>query len=324
LPLTDEQFAAWVAERTQAVEERLRTAVHTPYAFAETVARYLIDAGGKMYRPALAIAAAGLGTPADRDDAGLTDAATVVELTHVASLYHDDVMDEADRRRGLPSVHVRWDNSVAILTGDFMLAQASLLGARLGEAFMTSQAGTLSRLVQGQIAELRGPEPGADPVAHHLAVVANKTAALIAAAARYGGMFAGLGSDAVAALAAYGQALGMAFQLADDLMDIASEDSGKACGTDLREGVPTLATLLVRDHPRPADGRLVELLSAPVSEADLPEALGLLRVHPALDEARAEIRRWAGEAATYLTDFADGPAKRTLTELAEQAVGRTA
>ncbi|MCL2470604.1 MAG: polyprenyl synthetase family protein [Propionibacteriaceae bacterium] len=324
LSLTDEAFAQWIAEHNERVGVRLKETLRTPYSFVEEVATYLIDAGGKLFRPSLVFAAGGLGLESGSvDEEGLISAAVVVELTHVASLYHDDVMDEAALRRGGPTAHRKWGNSVAIMVGDFMLAQASLVGAKLGEEFMTYQAKTLSRLVQGQIGEMKGPEPDVDDLTHHLAVVSNKTAALIAAAARYGATFAGLPGDQVEALTQYGERLGMAFQLADDLLDILSDESGKQAGTDLREGVPTVATLLVQRQQRDEDARLLELLARPVAEADLPEALDLLRVHPAVAEARAHVKRWADEAATYLSGLDDGPAVRALRTLCEQAIVRS-
>ena len=324
MPLTDEEFADWIAELTQRVQSRLVRTVHTPYFFVEEVARHLLDAGGKLFRPSLVFAAGGLGLEAGTvDEESLIDAAVVVELTHVASLYHDDVMDEAEMRRGGPTAHMKWGNSVAIMAGDFMLAQASLVGAPLGIEFMTYQAGTLSRLVQGQIGELRGPEQGTDALTHHLTVISNKTAALIAASVRYGGMFASLPPSQVEALTAYGENLGMAFQLADDLLDICSPSSGKTLGTDLREGVPTLTTLLIRARPRDEDSRLLELISGPVSEADLPEALSLVQSHPAVDEARTQIRQWADQALAHIADFPDVAATRALRALCDQAVQRT-
>jgi heptaprenyl diphosphate synthase len=257
------------------------------------------------------------------NESALIDSAVAVELTHVASLYHDDVMDEAPRRRGAPSANVRWGNSVAIMVGDFLLATASLVGSSLGEAFVAHQSRTLARLVQGQIAELRGPLDGADPVTHHLSVLSDKTASLIAASARYGGMVAGLPDDQIEELTAFGESLGMAFQLADDLIDILSDDSGKTKGTDLREGVLTLAPLMVITENRPEDGRLVALLSGPVSEEDVPEALALLRVHPALDKVRHHIAEHTRLACSHLEVFPDSPAKRALITLADQAVYRT-
>lgn len=319
--VTEEQFDQWVVQCNAEVQTCLEDCLRTEDGFVEMVARHLVDAGGKRYRPGLTIAAAGLGPKVDQER--LIRAATMVELTHVASLYHDDVMDEAEMRRGKPSAHVMWGNSVAILVGDFMLARASILGASLGEDCIAYQAHTLARLVQGQIAESRDPDPGMDPIAHHLSVVSGKTAALIATAVRFGAIFGGLGASEVEALTAFGEELGMAFQLADDLMDLLSEESGKPLGTDLREGVPTLTTLLIQDHPRDQDARLIELLSAPVADADIPEALALIRAHPVLDQARAMIRTIADQALAHLEIFSDSPAKRALATLCTQAADRT-
>jgi heptaprenyl diphosphate synthase len=323
--MTDEEFSDWVSSQLVTVESRLRESVHTPYAFVEEAASYLMELGGKRFRPGLVLAASGLAAASgDRDENAVISAAVVVELTHVASLYHDDVMDEAELRRGAPTAHKRWSNSVAIMVGDFLLAQASQIGALLGQDFMVFQAQTLARLVQGQIGEMRAPATPAEAINHHLDVVSNKTAALIAASARFGGMFAGLDDDRIEALTQYGERLGVAFQLADDVLDIISDRSGKQPGTDLREGVPTLVPLLVREHARSQDERLIELLAAPVTEPDIPEALRLLRAHPALDEARSQIRAWASEAVELLAPFPDSAAKRALTLLCEQAVVRTA
>lgn len=322
--MTEEEFAGWVNETLGEVGDRLRVSVETAYGFAQDAARYLMDAGGKRLRPGLVIAAAGLGLDSGRLDVErMLRAAVMVELTHVASLYHDDVMDEAELRRGQPTAHVRWGNCLAILVGDYMLAQASLAGAYLGQDFMVYQSQTLAALVQGQMAELRGPDPGVDPLEHHLFVVEGKTAALFAASARYGGLAAGVSPDDVEALTRYGHDLGMAFQLADDLLDIVSEESGKSPGTDLREGVPTLAPLLVQEWNRPEDARLLELLSGPVAEANIPEALALLRVHPAVDEARTQIRTWSSKASEALKSLPDTAATRSLQTLCEQAVVRT-
>jgi heptaprenyl diphosphate synthase len=168
----------------------------------------------------------------------------VVELTHLATLYHDDVMDEAPVRRGAPSVNARWDNSIAILAGDFLFARAADLAADLGPEAVRVQARTFSRLVHGQIAETVGPRDS-DPIEHYLRVITDKTGSLIGTSARFGAMFSGAPQPVVDALAQYADTIGVAFQLSDDLLDIASEsaESGKTPGTDLREGVPTLPVL---------------------------------------------------------------------------------
>jgi len=326
LDLTDEEFAQWVFDRGDRVEARLHDAVQSPYCLVTEASHYLIDAGGKRFRPSLVIAAGGLGLASGQIwEEALLSAATVVELTHVASLYHDDVMDEAELRRGIPTAQKQYGNSVAIMIGDYMLAKSSLIGSGLGADFVAWQAQTLARLVQGQVAELRGPAPDVDPLDHYLQVVSDKTAALIAASVRYGAMFSGQSADQIEALTAYGEQLGMAFQVADDLLDIVGvgEESGKQPGTDLREGVATLVPLLIKRANRPEDARLLDLLSAPVAEPDIPEALSLLRVHPAVDEARTQVRHWADQAESHLAGFPDTAPTRALKILCEQAVVRS-
>lgn len=306
------------------VEQRLLAAVKPGDAVLSEASQHLVLAGGKRFRPMLTLVAAAFG---DLDAPGVVPAAVVVELTHVASLYHDDVMDEAELRRGAPSANARWNNTVAILAGDFLFACASDVLADLGAESVRVQARTYQRLVNGQLREALGPADGEDPVEFYLSVLADKTASLIATSTRLGALHAGVEPDAVEVLAAYGERIGMAFQLADDLLDISSEAamSGKVPGTDLREGVATLPVLFARRAARPGDERLLELTSGPVvDDAAHAEALTLLRAHPAMDEARDEVRRWAGDARSVLASLPDVPARWALEALCETAVGRTA
>ena len=182
-------------------------------------------------------------------------AAAGVELTHLASLYHDDVMDEASVRRGVASVNAAYDNSTAILVGDLLFGKASELVAGLGAEAVLIQAQTFVRLCSGQIRDDRPCPEGVDPVDYYLGVLADKTGVLIATAGRYGVMFSGGSPETVEIMRSYGEKVGVAFQLADDLIDIASDadDSGKIPGTDLREGVDTLAVLRFRATADPAD-----------------------------------------------------------------------
>ena len=223
-------------------------------------ASHLMEAGGKRFRPLLVLLAAEVGDRPDSDE--VITAACVVELTHLASLYHDDVMDEADLRRGAVAAHTRWGNHVAILTGDFLFSKSSELTAELGADAVKIQAKTFTRLVEGQILETVAPQPGEDPLAHYLEVVAGKTGSLIATSARYGARFGGASREVEEALTAYGEIVGSAFQLSDDILDIASDsdESGKTPGTDLREGVPTLPVLMAQASTDPADARLHDLL----------------------------------------------------------------
>ena len=325
LPVTDEALAERLRVRMQVVEEALAEHVRSRAGFVTRAASHLMEAGGKRFRPLLVLLAAETGDHADADE--VIRAACVVELTHLASLYHDDVMDEADLRRGADSANARWDNHVAILTGDFLFSKSSELTADLGPDAVRIQAHTFTRLVEGQILETVKPEPGEDPLAHYLEVVAGKTGSLIATSARYGARFGGASREVEEALTAYGEIVGSAFQLSDDILDIASEsgESGKTPGTDLREGVPTLPVLMARAAADPADARLVALLDGDLDDDErLAEALGLLRAHPAMDEARAYVVARAAEAKALLVALPEGPVRAALEAFADVVAVRSA
>lgn len=317
-PTLEERVRAGV----DAVEERLAQAVDSPEPFVAEAAAHLMNAGGKRFRPLLVMLAAQFGDP---DHADVVPAAVVVELTHLATLYHDDVMDEAALRRGAPSANDRWGNSLAILVGDFLFAQASDLVADLGTEAVRIQARTFSRLVRGQIRETIGPAEGEDALAHYLDVVADKTGSLIATSARFGARMSGAGDRVEEALTEFGERIGVAFQLSDDVLDIASdpEDSGKTPGTDLREGVPTLPTLLARRSSDPADERLRSLLAGPITaDAEVDEAVQALRSHPAMEEARAHVQAEADAARALLADLPDVPARAALAALCDAVATR--
>jgi heptaprenyl diphosphate synthase len=324
LPFVDSAMEARVRAGLNAVEQRLGSAVDSEAPFVAEASRHLMNAGGKRFRPMLVLVAAEFGDPRAP---GVVPSAVGVELTHLASLYHDDVMDEADLRRGTKSANARWDNSVAILTGDFLFAQASEVIADLGPDAVRIQARTFARLVEGQIRETVGPRDHEDPLRHYLRVVADKTGSLISTSARYGAMMSGAGERVETLLTEFGERIGSAFQLSDDVIDIASQtgESGKTPGTDLREGVPTLPVLIARASSDPADARLLELLGGDLSDDDLhAEALTLLRGHPAMDEARAEISRAADEARALLDKLPDNAAREALAGLCDLVVHRTA
>jgi heptaprenyl diphosphate synthase len=324
IPDVDAELEARLRLRLDEVEEALAGAVDADWPFVTEAARHLLEAGGKRFRPLLVLLAAEFG---DRDASGVPSAAQVVELTHVATLYHDDVMDEALLRRGAPSANARWDNNVAILVGDYLFAQASILVATLGPEAVDIQARTFGRLVQGQIRETLGPSDGEERLAHYLSVVADKTGSLIATSARFGAICSGAPAEIEAALTEYGERIGSCFQLSDDIIDVVSEagDLGKIPGTDLREGVPTLPALLALASKDPADARLQELLGADLTDDALhAEALGLLRRHPALDEARAFVQARADEARALLAPLPDIPARAALEALCDLVVSRSA
>ncbi|AEW95858.1 MULTISPECIES: polyprenyl synthetase family protein [Streptomycetaceae] len=311
------------------VEEGLLEATKCDVPFINGAAQHLVRAGGKRFRPLLVLLAAQFGDP---HAPGVVPSAVVVELTHLATLYHDDVMDEATVRRGVPSANARWSNSVAVLTGDFLFARASHTLADLGPEAVRIQAEAFERLVTGQILETAGPREGQDPIEHYLEVLAGKTGSLIAVAGRFGAMMSGAHETVVHTLTQYGERIGVAFQLADDLLDIASDshESGKTPGTDLREGIATLPVLHLRSRVAkagaaadPADRHLVELLDSDLSDDERhAEALRLLRAHPAMEQARRDTLRYADAARASLAPLPECAAKQALAALCDAVVHR--
>ena len=318
----DQVFEASVRAQLELIEAALLRAAEADSEMVTEAAQHIIAAGGKRFRPLLVVLGSHIGPHPDADD--VVKAAVVVELTHVASLYHDDVMDEARIRRGSASANSRWGNTVAILVGDLLFARASDIVCDLGPEFVRLQARTFSRLVQGQIAETVGPG-GVDPLHHYLRVVADKTGSLIATSALFGSKIAGATPHLQRAMANFGEQIGVVFQLSDDIIDITSDETGKTPGTDLREGIPTLPTLLARRSNDPADTRLLQLLDSDLhDEATLHEVLDLLRQHRCIDQAREEVRQRAQAARALLEPLPAGPARDALDDLCTTVVTRTA
>jgi len=323
LVIPDPELESAILAGIASVEAMLRDAVKSDYPFVTETSGHLVEAGGKRFRPLLVLLAAQFGDPTAP---GVLPAAVVVELTHLATLYHDDVMDEALVRRGTVSANARWSNTIAILTGDFLFSRASDMLADLGPDAVRIQARTFERLVQGQIRETVGPDAGVDPLAHYMQVMADKTGSLIATSARFGAMFAGAPESIVDVMIHYGERIGVAFQLSDDLLDITSDigDSGKTPGTDLREGVTTLPVLHARRSTDPLDARLLELLDADLSDdARHRETLTLLRAHSAIKATRADVERWVADARETLRPLPDVPAKRALDAMCDFVVARS-
>ena len=315
---TDPALQASVTTGLEQVEVRLREVVQSAHPMLTEAAAHLVDAGGKRFRPLLTLLAAHFG---EGVNAEVIDAAVVVELTHLATLYHDDVMDEAHVRRGAESANTRWTNTVAILTGDYLFARASDLTAGLGTEATHLQSRTFARLVEGQIAETAGPLAGQDPIEHHLQVLADKTGSLISTSARLGALMAGVDRRLVDTVAEYGEVIGVAFQLSDDLIDVLSEtgQSGKTPGTDLREGIATLPVLLAQD-----DADLMAVLHGDLStDAALDEALRSLRAHPALDLARERMSSYVDRAREIALTLPEGAPRQALMALADYVLART-
>ena len=318
----DEVFEASIRAQLELIEVALLEAAEADSEMVTEAAQHIIAAGGKRFRPLLVVLGSHIGPHTDADD--VVKAAVVVELTHVASLYHDDVMDEARIRRGSASANSRWGNTVAILVGDLLFARASDIVCDLGAEFVRLQARTFSRLVQGQIGETVGPR-GMDPLDHYLRVVADKTGSLIATSALFGSKISGATPHLQRVMADFGEQIGVVFQLSDDIIDITSDETGKTPGTDLREGIPTLPTLLARKSNDPADARLFQLLDSDLhDEAALHEVLDLLRHHRCIDQAREEVRRRAEAARALLEPLPTGPARDALDDLCTTVVTRTA
>ena len=322
LPRVDPTLAREVQDSLEQVDELLLESVKSSDPLLTEAASHLLAAGGKRFRAMLVLLAAHFGDPKLPD---LVPAAAVVELTHVATLYHDDVMDEAELRRGRASANQRWGNTIAILTGDYVFAKASTMLADLGTEAVRLQAETFARLVQGQIQETSGPHEGIDPLEHYLRVISDKTASLIASSAEFGGLFGKVDPETTGMLTRASEALGMAFQLADDILDVAGEsaDSGKLPGTDLREGVLTLPMFYALRSQDPADARLKSLLGRALSDEETEEALALLRPHPAMDEADATLREWADRARAELEGLPAGAARDAFGILCDYVVERS-
>jgi heptaprenyl diphosphate synthase len=336
----DSALEAEVRDDLSRVEESLGATAHPDDELLTEASRHSIAAGGKRFRAMLVLLAAQFGDP---KDPRVIDAAVAIELTHLATLFHDDVMDEALVRRGHPSVNSRWSNSVAILTGDFLFAQASQILARLGPDAVRIQAETFSRLVTGQMAETIGRRPGQDPLDFYMYVITEKTGSLIATAGRFGALFSGAPAEVADQIAAACEQIGVAWQLSDDVIDIASDSSqsGKTPGTDLRQGVRTLPVLYalrstgqsglaqspaaLPADPSPADVRLRWLLDEAdlTDEALLAEALTLLRGHDAMKESRADVLNWVHQARVSISTLPDSPARAAFLALCDFVEKRT-
>lgn len=307
------------------VETNLLTATQHADKIAGASARHLVAAGGKRVRPTLVLLSAQFGDPKKQE---VIDAAVVVELTHLATLYHDDVMDDAPTRRGVPTAQMIWGNSIAILTGDLLFARASQVGSHLGEESLKLQADTFERLCLGQLHETIGPGESDDAIAHYIQVMADKTGSLIAASAQLGIMLSGAPREYMEPMREYGEKVGVAFQLIDDVIDISEAGpSGKTPGTDLRAGVPTLPVLLLRKAAGDGDVEaisLLELIDGGLNEdARLQEALVRLRSHPVANLAYLEAKRWADEAVIAIKDLPEGSVKNALEQFAQAVVDRT-
>ncbi len=323
IPNLDSQLEQSLVSDLKKVEDLMRSHIKGDYPLVIETSRHLVEAGGKRLRPLLTLLSAQFGDPTNYD---IIKAAVCCELTHLATLYHDDVMDDAALRRGVVSANKKWNNAVAILTGDYLFSKVSDMLADIGPEAVKLQAKTFERLVIGQIKETQGKSEGLSQIDHYMKVVADKTGSLIATSARFGALLSGASMEVVETLTKFGEKIGVAFQVADDLLDIASTEtaSGKTPGTDLKEGVPTLVTLFVMADNDPADKVLIEKLSKPISDQDLAGVIQELRNHKALKKVQDYLSNVAKEANQLLVDLPNGPAKNALENLTFALINRSA
>ena len=322
----DAALATNVRDGVARIEQLMETELRGSDDLMTEAVLHLFEAGGKRFRPLFTVLSAQLGPRPDADE--VTIAGAVIEMVHLATLYHDDVMDEAQVRRGAPSANLRWGNNVAILAGDYLFATASRLVSRLGPNAVRIIAETFARLVTGQMRETRGIDEGAngaDPIEHYLKVVYEKTACLIGAAGQFGAMFSGADEEQIQRLSRLGSIVGTAFQISDDIIDIDSDpdESGKLPGTDLREGVHTLPVLYALHDSGPDADRLRELLVGPIDDdARVAEALALLRASAGMAKAKDNVARYAAQAREELAALPESRGRQALATLVDYTIHR--
>ena len=319
----DPVFAQSVRDAVGRIEELMSTELRGGDELMTEAVVHLFEAGGKRFRPLFTVLSAQIGPRPDCWE--VTVAGAVIELVHLATLYHDDVMDEAQLRRGAPSANARWGNNIAILAGDYLFATASRLVSQLGPDAVRIIAETFAELVTGQMRETKGAAAGIDPIEHYLRVVYEKTACLIAASGQFGATFSGATDDQIERLSRLGGIVGTAFQISDDIIDIDSDpdESGKLPGTDLREGVHTLPVLFALSETGPGADRLKALLQGPIEDDDLlAEALTLLRASSGIAKAKATVQKYAEQAGEELAGLPDVPGRRALASLVDYTINR--
>jgi geranylgeranyl pyrophosphate synthase len=317
LEAPDPVLEAVVQRRLDEVEDALAAAVVSDIPLVSEAAGYLLRAGGKRFRPMLAVLASHFGDP---DDPRILEGAVAGELTHLATLYHDDVIDEARSRRGIPSVNTRWDNTLAILTGDFLFARAAAAASGLGEGVTRLLADTIARVCEGQIREAAMAGRLDVDEAGYMEVIRRKTASLISTSCRLGGILSRSPREVAERLGRFGEALGMAFQLSDDIMDVTAdrETLGKEPGADLREGVYTLPVIFaLQDGQRAAELRRL-LGPGPPDDQRLSQVLALVTADGGnLDRAREAVSRQVALAKDEAAGLPAGTPRDALVHLAE-------
>jgi len=317
--ISDKALLDSLQHKLDEVEKRIQTATRHTEEVVDVMPSHLAKAGGKRLRPALLLLTAHLGDASKQD---VLDAAVVMEVTHLATLYHDDVMDQAETRRGVPAAQKIWGNNLAILTGDLLFARASNIVSNLGERALKMQAQVFEQLVLGQLHESIGSSDQ-DPMQHYLDVIRDKTGSLIALSAQLGALLSGADDKYQEPLQKYGEIMGIAFQLSDDLIDIRSstEESGKEAGTDILAGVPTLPVILLANHSDPASVELLGRIQSAKPE-EIQQVLQALRAHPVMAEAEEFANQWGDKAISAIDSLPAGSVKSALESFARAMVNR--
>jgi heptaprenyl diphosphate synthase len=321
LEAPDPVLEADIRRRLEDVEVALEKAVRAESDMLAETASYLLAAGGKRFRPMLVLLSGYFGDPTDPR---LVPGSVAIELVHAATLYHDDVIDEAASRHGVASVNARWDNTVAILTGDYLFARASEISTELGTDVCALLARTIATLCDGQIREVEASGRVEQTQEAYLEIIRRKTGALIATSCRLGGMLSDAPAWSLDVLEQFGEALGLAFQLSDDIMDVVSSEAelGKEPGVDMKEGVytlPVLHALTAGDHR----DELRSLLSGGVPACDgLRRALAIVRAPATIEHARAAVSAEVARARGLAERLPDTAARRALVTLAEFLAAR--
>ena len=318
--VSDRELISDLENRMEAVEAAIAQATSHTEPLINSMSSHLAKAGGKRLRPVLTLLTSRLGESQNQD---VIDAAVVMEITHLATLYHDDVMDQASKRRGVDTAHLVWNNNVAILTGDLLFARASNIVSSLGVDALKLQAKVFEQLVLGQLHETVGPTSGQAPIDHYIQVLRDKTGSLIALSAQMGALLSGADAAYQEPLKQFGEKIGIAFQLIDDIIDIQStkEQSGKVAGTDLLAGVPTLPVLLLANRDDESSASLLVEIEN-LTEDKLPEVLAKLRQHDVMAEAMEITQGWAQSAIEALEPLPTSSVKAALTAFAKAVVDR--
>jgi heptaprenyl diphosphate synthase len=303
---------ASMANDRERIEVAILEAVRSADSYLTEIASHLVVAGGKRLRPMVAIAAAQVaGSGASND---VVRGGVACELVHLGSLYHDDVIDESDTRRGVETVNAKWGNLQAILAGDFLLSRASEIAASLGTEVAGLLARTIGWLCEGEIEQLRHMYDVRRPEESYFVSIQGKTASLYGTAARIGGIVAGLDRSTIDALTAWGNAFGMVFQIVDDILDVTdtSEQLGKPTGHDLVEGVYTLPVLRTLEMGGGVGDELASLLGRPLEPAERDKALAIVRANEGVESAAATARKYVATAEEICADLPHSPATDAL------------